>query len=198
MGDVAAGRHVFEITQQPGTFELAQRQRAPRGRRHRTRHAMRDQRVEQVDDAGTVRHTGRHQALVARVRILQQSIDRVGPDLLGDALAGERVAGADQREQERLGQHIPGLGASLRQAAQQRALAVQHQPVHVEDHRLRRRRQFHQQGHGRSPNRTCRSSADSTRHCPSARSSSASPPIRLRCRASTWLPTAANMRRTWW
>ena len=43
-----------------------------------------------------------------------------------------------------------------------------------------------------------RSDSSSIRHSPSGRSPSDRPPTWLRCRASTWLPTAANMRRTWW
>ena len=43
------------------------------------------------------------------------------------------------------------------------------------------------------------SSVPSTRWSPGARSAgSSSPPTRSRCRAVTWLPAAANMRRTWW
>ena len=43
-----------------------------------------------------------------------------------------------------------------------------------------------------------RSDSSSIRHSPSGRSPSDRPPTWLRCRAATWLPTAANMRRTWW
>ena len=39
------------------------------------------------------------------------------------------------------------------------------------------------------------SAASSARHAPSGSVSSDSPPTRLRCSATTWLPTAANIRR---
>ena len=48
-------------------------------------------------------------------------------------------------------------------------------------------------------NTAAMSSALSTRKLPGSRSAgSSSPPTRSRCSVSTWLPTAANMRRTWW
>ncbi len=40
--------------------------------------------------------------------------------------------------------------------------------------------------------------ASRVRHVPGARSPSARPPTASRCSATTWLPAAANMRRTWW
>ena len=49
-----------------------------------------------------------------------------------------------------------------------------------------------------APISTSMSSPDRMRHAPSGRSPSASPPTRLRCSATTWLPVAANIRRTWW
>lgn len=48
------------------------------------------------------------------------------------------------------------------------------------------------------PNTRCRSAASSRRHSPSVSPSSANPPTALRCSATTWLPTAPNIRRTWW
>ena len=43
-----------------------------------------------------------------------------------------------------------------------------------------------------------RSASPARSHPPSGRSPSVRPPTALRCSACTWLPTAANIRRTWW
>ena len=47
------------------------------------------------------------------------------------------------------------------------------------------------------PNKAARSLGPNRRQAPGARSPSPRPPIETRCSDSTWLPTAANIRRTW-
>ena len=46
-------------------------------------------------------------------------------------------------------------------------------------------------------NSVARSASSSARHSPVGRSPSASPPTDTRCSVSTWLPSAANILRTW-
>ena len=54
-------------------------------------------------------------------------------------------------------------------------------------------------GEGHAANMASISPGSSRRHSPGARSSGTDrPPMRSRWRVSTWLPTAANMRRTMW
>ena len=51
---------------------------------------------------------------------------------------------------------------------------------------------------GGVPNSRASASWSSCAHSPGASPPRSNPPIALRCSACTWLPTAANMRRTWW
>ena len=197
-GHVAAGADRVEAVEQAGAAQFAQRQRTPGGGGDRARQRLTVEPVEQRDDARPVRHAGVHHLLVQAVGMREQRLGGLPAQARGEDRAAGLLAGADQFQPLRWRNLVAGRRRGAGHAVADRAFAVEHQPVHVEHHRRRREGQRRRLAHAVCPNSCARSASSSGRHWPGARPPRSRPPTRVRCRAWTWLPTAANMRRTWW
>ena len=197
-GHLGARADRVEIRQQSGRGQLPQRQRPPGRGRHRARDAARQQPVEQVHEPGTMLDAGIRDHVVHRLGARQQLRGGVVADPLGQQSPAQLVAAADHPQPQAVRQVVAECARRARHAVADGTLAVEHQAVHVEHHRLGPERQRRDAHGGVLPNRTSRSAADRERHWPSARSPMARPPMRSRCSACTWWPIAANIRRTWW